>query len=449
MLLGLTIGCVSLEAVVDQEVYEARLTDGTADAVAVGGPSTLVADAAGWTWLGPGTAAEPLVGDGEVLPRALAELGGDRFVLTEHLNVLVDRAPEPVGVEASLSGEIRDLCADGTSMWLETDAGTLLWRSGVVYDVQVGGSSVAGPVACGGTLFDEAVAWVGQGSTVHAVAGNGQVWRGFESRTFDGPVDSVAVDRLGGAWVVSMGELHERTPSRWRARGIESPVRLVLGGPWAGGVWAITDSGPLWVTHDVVVRPTGVPQEPELGRWQADALGRLVLRGMDGVVRYAMDRPAWLDAPPSGSVLVEPTLVRVVPTAGEMLETLTVTLAGRALPVEDHTFFIDPSAGPAGEAELRIELGYPRHTTILERTYQLQGPGSVTWADHVEPIHAESCAVCHTGSADTLLRDAADWQSNIADIIDNVDSGAMPLGGPALPAPHRGLIRAWRDGGFP
>ena len=53
------------------------------------------------------------------------------------------------------------------------------------------------------------------------------------------------------------------------------------------------------------------------------------------------------------------------------------------------------------------------------------------------------------GDADTVLDGVEAWQTRIDDIIEQIDSGAMPLGASPLSQDDIDRIRAWRDAGFP
>ena len=75
--------------------------------------------------------------------------------------------------------------------------------------------------------------------------------------------------------------------------------------------------------------------------------------------------------------------------------------------------------------------------------------GQPTWADHIAPLYQARCAACHGGDTATVLDSAAAWAARIQDIIKEVSSGRMPLGGEILSTSEIVMIESWRDGGFP
>ena len=72
-----------------------------------------------------------------------------------------------------------------------------------------------------------------------------------------------------------------------------------------------------------------------------------------------------------------------------------------------------------------------------------------TWDADIRPLFQERCQACHSADANTPLPDAAAWERNIDNIIDEVSSGAMPLGGDPLTVDEIALIRGWKRGGYP
>ena len=46
------------------------------------------------------------------------------------------------------------------------------------------------------------------------------------------------------------------------------------------------------------------------------------------------------------------------------------------------------------------------------------------------------------------MNDVDAWRMEIAEIIDDVETGRMPYGSPMLPPDEVDLIRAWRDTGM-
>jgi hypothetical protein len=72
----------------------------------------------------------------------------------------------------------------------------------------------------------------------------------------------------------------------------------------------------------------------------------------------------------------------------------------------------------------------------------------VTWDEHISALHEARCARCHTDSTETILADFASWQDRYSDIVEQVQSGAMPLTGTPLTNDELSLVGGWGNGGF-
>ena len=75
--------------------------------------------------------------------------------------------------------------------------------------------------------------------------------------------------------------------------------------------------------------------------------------------------------------------------------------------------------------------------------------GPPTWTADIQPIHLDHCTACHGASGLAHpMDDLAAWRLEIAEIIDDVETGRMPYGAPMLPPSKIELIRMWRDTGL-
>ncbi|MBX2798534.1 MAG: hypothetical protein KTR31_12710 [Myxococcales bacterium] len=434
------------------EPYSATLLANPVRGVATTDASVVVDVEDQWRWIHPDGEVERLFPWTGTI-RGAAQVGTDRFVLVDRVTVVRGNTAVDALLSDVLPGEPESLCSDGDAVWIQTDQGVVLWRAGVLAELRVDGRPMPGPAACGGSLYGERVAWLAEGELLHAFAGNGAAWAVFETTAFADPVDSVAVDGTGWAWVTSAGALHARTSDGWREVVLEVEALEVFGGRGSAGVWVTTTDGLRWVDAERIIVPTGPSLEgAESGGLQTDAVGRLTVSDTAGVHQVAIDRPLWLDGPLEGAVVAEPVLVSLSATAPEEVTGLRLQLRGGAdpldLPLSEGAAVFDPQGLPPGPYVLRAEATYADRTTVVERNVEVLPAGSITWTAHVQSIHEGSCAVCHTGSTETVLDGPEAWEASIAGILDNVESGAMPLGGPSLAPGDIALIRAWRDGGF-
>ena len=434
--------------------YVATLREGQVDGVATTGIDVVAAWESAWIWLSPIEIPLEVPAPTHKLQGA-ATVSGERIVLAEQMWALGGSAPVDLELLPVLPGVPQAMCDDGDLVWIGTDGGLVVWNGSTVFDVRVDGAPVTGPLACGGMRFGEQVAWVGVGERVTAIAGAPDRIAAFDTAVFNAEVQSVAVTSQGDAWLVTENLLFRHTADEgWVDQRLPALAFEVLGGPQATGVWITSDRGLWWANGDGgFVEPTSGPgtDTEAIGGWQADALGRLLVRDEAGLHRLAMNRPLWLNAPPSGAVVAEPTAITVVPTAPEEISALSLELVEEGLTLEltEGTAVLDPGAVSPGSHTLRATAEYASGPVIEERTLELLPLGAITWSDHIAPLHEDSCAVCHTGSTETILDGAAAWAAEIDRILENVESGAMPLGGPPLEAGTIALIRAWRDGDFP
>jgi len=268
----------------------------------------------------------------------------------------------------------------------------------------------------------------------------GQVWAG-SGRTL---VRDGEVVRRGRVTALSSNEL-----GLWSAQGRE--VVLGEGGGWrfdedivdleAGAkvAWVVGESGAVWLIDGDEVFTV----DAEVEDADADRLGRLLVPGFN-LVRLSVGRPiaiAGLEDLPSGSALLE-----ILPEVPEQVTEVRADLDGEALELDAWEVVVTLDPGPH---TLEVEVDYADAETSTRSTeFEVTGVGEATWAEHIEPLYDENCAVCHAGDTETALDTAELWEQNIELILDNLRSGAMPLGRDPLSATDVARVQAWADGGF-
>jgi hypothetical protein len=387
------------------------------------------------------------VADGPI-PADVADVQGSVFAIVDGaVFVWVGTELVDAGLTDLLPAPPRALTADGDALWIETSAGAFRWRREELSELQVAGASVDALIAPGGRSGPEQVVWLGVGDVLHGFAFNDSAVQGFESRTFDADVAAVLVAD-GVLLLAEGGRLWTRSEVGWTQYERGEPVIGLLGG--SAGVWLQTATGlQLWRSTETW-SVAGLPATE--GRWFADELGRLLVRTEAGLDRYTLHRPLRLEGLVASDHLDVARTIEFVPTAPTELVSLTVELRGAldavSLEVVDDRVVLDPVTLPTGPATLVAVAEYPDQTTTLEVPFTVDLVGDVTWAGHVEPIHAARCASCHEDSANTVLDGPVAWEERIDEIVDNVSRGAMPLVGDPLTAAQINLIEAWKEGGF-
>jgi hypothetical protein len=104
-----------------------------------------------------------------------------------------------------------------------------------------------------------------------------------------------------------------------------------------------------------------------------------------------------------------------------------------------------------GPHVLRIRGEYMDGTLPVTRSISFVVAADVTWSRDIVPIYDTQCGACHgaAGPSPTRLDAASDWRTIWPRILDNVRTGRMPLGRPALAPRELALLEAWANSGFP
>jgi hypothetical protein len=181
-----------------------------------------------------------------------------------------------------------------------------------------------------------------------------------------------------------------------------------------------------------------------------DPAGRLwTSDGVDLSV-LAVDRPVVLTGLSRGDVLELASELTVQPTDPELVQSVSVALDDAPITVDDSwSFSLDPAALDAGLHGLDIDVVYTDGDTRAQTRDIFVGlPFDVTWDEHIRPLHEARCARCHTDGTETILTDLTSWQDRYSDIVDQVQSGAMPLTGTPLTNDELSLVVGWGNGGF-
>ena len=181
---------------------ESQGTPGQTAAV-IDGLQWVLSDDYGMLW-NHDASAEPLwsADEGGVL-QAVVPLDGDALLLSvDDMLVVWDQEVQPSPLQEVLSDPVRRMHAVGSSLWLETDARTLVWERGALGEMVVAGQSVGAPIAANTT---ETMVWLGGEEMVGVRRVQGD-WSVVEV----GPsanVTSVAGAASDALWGVSQGNV--------------------------------------------------------------------------------------------------------------------------------------------------------------------------------------------------------------------------------------------------
>lgn len=401
------------------------------------------------------------------------------------------------GVPAARIGEPGELGA--ITAWTAIDGSTLIAAEGGVVLVR-GAGLVAAPL---GAVLDEGESVVALAATPR-VGHDSDLWVATSTglRLFrDGALSSIELEDhdlaaskiapagAGALWIVSEGALLRITvddENAVRATSYAQPIDITSitsdgrGVPWmiAGGVLSALETDGTLLRFDlgdvlVAARASGsgmdVWVEGEAGAWHA--MGRVArpVRGMpdpaaplpgldgdafvlgaEGVDRFRARHRASLEGLIEGARVVERVEAQVVLELDEGAQ-VSARIDRAPIEVEGTTIPIDPATLAVGEHRLDVFVTWPDGTLPTSIVRRFAIAPAVTWTEHVRPIYVEQCADCHgaAGPSPTRLDAREAWQSGFDRILDNITTGRMPLGRPALSADAIALIQTWSTTGFP
>lgn len=362
-------------------------------------------------------------------------------------------------LQDALSGAPTRALTRGQDLWVQTEAGLHRWRGGTARAITLDGEAITGPFAVGGAVDGAEVVWVAGAGGLAALDTASWQTVAWHRRV---EASALAVDSAGLLWAIEDGDLWvaDAAGELSRARLDEALVGLAAS-PSAAGVWALGEST-LYRGEDGALTPLEPDENLDsLDRidpsaLRVDALGRLVGRDDSGAWR-AGTGPVVLVLGLDDGEQIEGTLsLRLVPTRPEDVTALAAEIDGAALAVSG-----DATDGWSAELVASDWLDGAEHALSATATY-VDGAvvdsepvrflsvdlGTVTWAGQIEPLFQDNCEICHGGASETQLDSAEAWISSIELILDNVRSGAMPLGRDPLSDLQISMIEAWQDGGF-
>jgi len=359
---------------------------------------------------------------------------------------LTDLGLEVSPLDALLSDPVRAAEGRGDQSWFADSRGLSHWSEGSLRRLSTPGVTVpwdraqVAPGQFRGTpslwlAFDQALIAIGAGQTANA-------WR-FE---LGQDVRRIAATDAG-LFVLfdnSLAQLND--DETWTYWVRPDSASLIAGHPDAPDLWISNGVG-LWQLNDDGLR-TRV-DAPVHSALRVNAAGAAFLKDADTVYQVLAGRFVSFSGLEPGARLGGPTTVTFEVTTPEQVESFSVQL--------DDT---EPSIlmGPPWSVELAPDqVGPGRHALSVliryadggELTGSVDFLGPPTWEADIEPLNSAHCTACHgDGGSAHVMNDLDAWRLEIAEIVDDVETGRMPYGSPMLPADQIELIRAWRDTGL-
>ena len=344
-----------------------------------------------------------------------------------------------------------------SDVWIATDAALYLFRDETVLPIEIDGQPVAGaalaphvvPVDAAGS----AAVWVGTEEGLYRVSVRPDA-PSFTALRMTQPegARSLGTDRRGTLWIVSETGLSALDLGlRSQAFALDGAPSRVLASRDSDDVWIETERG-FVLERDRVFRAAAVPLDELL----LGPGGATYARRGEAVSALFARHPIALEGLYDGPIL-EPTRVELRLAATEHLISVRAWAGPTELPVTPGSgtvgpsFLIEPGPVPVGAHPLRVEADYDDGTLRAELTRPIEITTQATWTNDIEPLYARHCADCHgeAGPSPTRLDTLDAWRTLSGRIVENVETGRMPLGRPALSSAEIARIQAWSSGGFP
>nr|MDQ3031637.1 cytochrome c [Myxococcota bacterium] len=332
-----------------------------------------------------------------------------------------------------------------SDLWVATSAGLRLFRDGALSPVELAERDLSGaliaPAGAG------AIWLVAEGSLLRVTIDAAGAL-GATSYERPGGITSITSDARGVPWMIAGGALHALETDGTLLR-FEIPETLVAARASGAGpdVWVEGETG-AWHAMGRVARP--VHGMGDAAAPLAGLDGDAFVLGNGGVDRFRARHRVALEGITEGARIAHRVDAQIVLDVEEGAQILA-RIDRNPVELDGTTVPIDPATIGVGDHRLDVIVSWSDGTLPTTTTRRFVVAPAVTWTEHVRPIYVEQCADCHgaAGPSPTRLDAREDWQMHIERILDNVETGRMPLGRPALSADAIALIRTWSATGFP
>ena len=331
------------------------------------------------------------------------------------------------------------------ALWLATEQGLYRWSDGSVRrlmtnDAQLDWSNVR---LSPGYLYSTPVVWAVEGTTVVAIGvsdSGPQAWSFELTEAATGTATT-----KDGLWVAGRSRLSLLSNTgEWAVWKKPTDVSVLSGHVAAEDLW-LSNGRTLWQWRNNQLRArTDSPIHTSL---QVNEAGSALVSNLTGLYTVVSGRFVNVDG--LSARVTGDVALTIKPSEAELVESVSASMDG------GESMQID---GPPWTMDLPIAMVQPgNHTFHVEVRYTdgqqanttIDFLGPPSWAQDIDPLQQVHCVRCHgQGGSAHLMMDAATWELEIAEIVDDVETGRMPLNGSTLTQDEIDLIRGWRDAGF-
>ena len=338
------------------------------------------------------------------------------------------------------STPILNMQQDDHSLWLQSTEGLFQHKNEFLRSITVAGGIIDGAFVTGdvgngfptvwSTIDSGLVELQVQGTAIVPVSmlGEGVTMVAKTSTSIWAFGDATMWRNSGEQWTIADGILHVE---QWHSH------------PQAPTLWIEDANGSLsWVEGDSVY--STAHSGSLLG---VDAAGRALVVEDGDIVRLAPENRVSIRNIPLMQ-LDKAVTISIDPMFSTDISDVQVHINAEPVDLYQNSIELIPSVFGDGRHVVEAMVEYSDGSTVMGSSSFQVGQERITWDDYISPLNVNNCLSCHAGGTNTELHTKDTWIEKIELVLENVDSGTMPLGDEALRSDQIALIRAWRDGGF-
>ena len=393
----------------------------------------------------------PLLGVHGAL-RGAVGLGDETVVATENgLFAVRDTGLVASPLDEYLSGVWTVVGTASDTAWFLGDDGIRVWQTGRLHEFALDEAPEdwMNVLTAAGAYNGRDALWLAVDDAIYALAFDAAAPAAWTVEP--GGMVGAMTATAGGLWITLDGDLaHLDTDDNWHLWTLPFTVESLSGHADAPDVWMKTDLGLVQLREG---RARSISDAPAFTGMTTAADGSAILWGESGLHRIRPGRFVRLVGLDEGAIIRSDMTISVEATSPE-----TVTLVEYAFDDGDAnsvdgppwSFDLSPRTLGAGRHAVGVTVRYADDAVVtVSAHFEVVGPP--TWVADIEPLFVEHCDQCHGPRRYAHRMETMEvWMDEVADIIDSVEAGRMPLTpNPLLTDDQIQLIRDWQAAAFP
>ncbi len=397
------------------------------------------------------TAPQTLRRMGPAVVSATRTQDGAMLIASDAGLLLYDGFLQTSAIDALLDSPAVQVQRGGSALWIRTGGGVYLWRQQILSAITWKQEPLTIQLGLGASERGVDLVWSGNKHGLVAVAETDKGWVPVVTLEDVSPT-GLTVDARGVLIAAADEGIVVRKDEAWTAWTMPFDVVAVLGNSASDGAWIVGSADLFWTDGEHFERLTALPEDVTLdtGAASVDAAGRLLLVGDENLYRVAHTPTVALLGLRNGAPIDGETTVIAQTTPVEGVTSVKMAVDDLALTVTDDRATLDPFLfldGKMHRVQATVTWDDAR-VAVGGADFTVGSVGTATWDANVSPLFMSRCANCHSGSTQTQLDGREIWEERVDDILTEVTSKRMPLGGPPMTGAEISIIRAWKEGGF-